>query len=238
MRKFVTSGALCAIVLTTSLASAKDDFSALLSELSYAQPGQSQAAMPSYKIASNANTTAEVSTPSVSAPAPQAAIQMPQMANQPAASYQATDHQATQPTDQYNHVGPAPAALQQGCDVGCADGGCAAGGCADGGCASGGCGQDGFCTPHNQPNLPGSTLRQYWRSNACNSNVWDGYQNECRKPMGPKKERNCFGRSHAPAPIVVPSQAPCDTPACDVQQYIPAQAACDSGSCDANAYTF
>ncbi|MCD0458293.1 hypothetical protein [Roseiconus lacunae] len=38
----------------------------------------------------------------------------------------------------------------------------------------------GACTPYMPPQLPTSTFYQYWRSNACNTNVWDGYQNRCR----------------------------------------------------------
>ena len=36
------------------------------------------------------------------------------------------------------------------------------------------------CRPHNKVNLPSSTFMQYFRSNACNTNVWDGYQQKCR----------------------------------------------------------
>ena len=35
------------------------------------------------------------------------------------------------------------------------------------------------CSPHVKPNLPSSTFHQYFRSNRCNTNVWDGYQQPC-----------------------------------------------------------
>jgi hypothetical protein len=36
------------------------------------------------------------------------------------------------------------------------------------------------CTPHTAPNLPSSSFYQYFRSNKCNSHVWDGYRQHCR----------------------------------------------------------
>ncbi len=36
------------------------------------------------------------------------------------------------------------------------------------------------CTPHVTPSLPYSTFYQYFRSNKCNTNVWDGYRQHCR----------------------------------------------------------
>lgn len=35
------------------------------------------------------------------------------------------------------------------------------------------------CRPHMKPNLPYSTFYQYFRSNPCYSNVWDGYRQHC-----------------------------------------------------------
>ena len=42
-----------------------------------------------------------------------------------------------------------------------------------------GCGREITCIPHLPPNLPHSTFLQYFRSNKCNSNVWQGYQQKC-----------------------------------------------------------
>ncbi|MGB7343118.1 MAG: hypothetical protein WBD20_02800 [Pirellulaceae bacterium] len=248
MRKFATTGALCAIVMTASMASAKDDFSALLSELSY-----NQSSVPSYKIAQSPTAPAAAETLGTAAAnaAPQAAISMPAV----------TQH-APQIQQNYN-VGPAPVSFQQGCDVaggscdsgtcgasGYGNGSCGSGGCLAGGCRSGNCGEGGYCTPHNQPNLPGSTLRQYWRSNACNSNVWDGYQNQCRKPLFGSKDRGCGiggcstagcqGECASGACATLPSQAVygaaggCDTPNFNT----PAATSCDSGNCDTKGWSF
>lgn len=41
------------------------------------------------------------------------------------------------------------------------------------------CGQVVTCLPHVAPNLPNSTFLQYFRSNKCYSNVWDGYHQKC-----------------------------------------------------------
>ena len=52
------------------------------------------------------------------------------------------------------------------------------------------------CRPRTKPNLPSSTFYQYFRSNACNTNVWDGYQQKC---CGSQKhtlgECDCFSKS-------------------------------------------
>jgi hypothetical protein len=52
------------------------------------------------------------------------------------------------------------------------------------------------CRPHNKAILPSSTLYQYFRSNACNTNVWDGYRQKCcsshAHTMG---ECDCFTKS-------------------------------------------
>jgi hypothetical protein len=56
---------------------------------------------------------------------------------------------------------------------------------AEGYCGScgGGCdhgrGHHVTCIPHLPPNLPYSTFLQYFRSNKCYSNVWQGYQQKC-----------------------------------------------------------
>jgi hypothetical protein len=232
MRKFATTGALCAIVLTTSLATAKDDFSALLSQLSYDKSPTVAASVPSYKVASNTAVQGQAAAaPSSQNAATSQAISMPA----------ATPSQQVVVAQNHQYAGSAPVAYQQGCDVaqvGCDTGGCASGSCGSGSCRDGSCGEGGFCTPHNQPNLPGSTLRQYWRSNSCNANVWDGYQNKCRKPLFGGKSRGCgLGGDCADGScdVVVPSQAACDTPQYAVPTYTAQPAACDSGSCDSGA---
>ncbi len=36
------------------------------------------------------------------------------------------------------------------------------------------------CTPHTPASLPTSSFYQYFRSNKCNTHVWDGYRQPCR----------------------------------------------------------
>ncbi len=181
MRKFAITGALCAIVMSCGVASAKNDFSALLSELSYDQPAQ--ATMPSYRVANN-NDGPEANTSTNAKPVS-------------FGMHGGHHHHGGGAAQNYN-VGSIPAEFHHG------------GGCADGGCDSEES-NSGYCTPHNTPNLPGSTLRQYWKSNSCHSNVWDGYQNHCHKPHTPhKKKHGCLHGGCAPA--ATPCEAGCDVP--------------------------
>ncbi|OYP31027.1 hypothetical protein CGZ80_21885 [Rhodopirellula sp. MGV] len=53
--------------------------------------------------------------------------------------------------------------------------------------------QAGSCMPYMPPQLPTSTFYQYWRSNACNANVWDGYQNRCHDKIDLSIHRNARG---------------------------------------------
>lgn len=54
-----------------------------------------------------------------------------------------------------------------------------------------------FCQPYTPPRLPTSTFYQYWRSNSCNVNVWDGFRNHCHQcidlTVKPKSHHGCLG---------------------------------------------
>jgi hypothetical protein len=81
-----------------------------------------------------------------------------------------------------------PCAACQGEPCGGPRGGCARCGCHDAhGCH--GCQLHGSlcttCVPYHPPRLPSSTFYQYFRTNACNVDVWNGYQNRC-----------CFAAEH------------------------------------------
>lgn len=67
-------------------------------------------------------------------------------------------------------------------DAGC---GCRSA-CGRTGCGLGKCKQEdtSVCMPRTDVNLPSSTLRQYFRSGRCNTNIWDGYTQKC----GPNHE--------------------------------------------------
>ncbi len=71
-----------------------------------------------------------------------------------------------QPVDQHQPSGISPA-----CD-------CAQHGCRNGCAAGAACDPGYICQPHVTPNLPSSTLRQYFRGNPCNAHLWDGYAQE------------------------------------------------------------
>jgi len=68
------------------------------------------------------------------------------------------------------------------------------------------CGGGVICRPRTKPNLPSSTLLQYFRSDACYTNVWDGYQRKC--PSCHKHIHgtcDCFNRNlHANCGEVLP----------------------------------
>lgn len=53
--------------------------------------------------------------------------------------------------------------------------------------------QEGFCQPYMPPQLPTSTFYQYWRSNACNVNVWNGFKNRCHPhiDLSLNKKQSC-----------------------------------------------
>lgn len=65
-----------------------------------------------------------------------------------------------------------------------------------GGCdQSVGCGNGMVCRPHSSVNLPTSTLLQYFRSNPCYTNVWDGYQRKCVHHTHLHGTCDCFRRN-------------------------------------------
>lgn len=65
-----------------------------------------------------------------------------------------------------------------------------------GGCdQSVGCDNSMMCRPHSSVNLPTSTLLQYFRSNPCYTNVWDGYQRKCVHHTHLHGTCDCFRRN-------------------------------------------
>ncbi|MFG0262892.1 MAG: hypothetical protein ACF788_10925 [Novipirellula sp. JB048] len=70
---------------------------------------------------------------------------------------------------------------------------CAQHGCRHG-CAAGAASDPGYvCQPHVTPNLPSSTLRQYFRGNPCHAHLWDGYAQE-RQQYCEKYHKHIHGR--------------------------------------------
>ena len=243
MRRIAIFSVMSAMMLSTVMA---EDFNALLSALDYGKSSP-RPTQPAVRTATNR-------------------AEMPKLAAPKVAAKLVSNKQQTQ-TVSYNS-----GCAAGGCDSGCVNGNCAGGNCGNGNCGPGGCGlgrglcnsgrcgQGGYCTPHNTPNIPGSTLRQYWKSNACNCNVWDGYQNECKPPLSSRLTNlgrnggcggagcggcaDCAGRRCdngqcdglvTNRPLVAPV-APCDSPSV-VAQPLPA-VPCDSpAGCDAPATT-
>jgi hypothetical protein len=80
------------------------------------------------------------------------------------------------------------------------------------------------CSPHVKPNLPSSTLYQYFRTNKCNTHVWDGYQQKCRSA---NKHINgtcdCFDGKHGKRGCGLCGDHGCSS--------------CQSGSCDSTGCT-
>lgn len=73
------------------------------------------------------------------------------------------------------------------------------------------------CVPYAMPRLPTSTFYQYWRTNACYTNVWDGYRNQCPRTLDLSIDKKHKSRSN------------CASGAC---MALPADWAAASASCD------
>jgi hypothetical protein len=76
-----------------------------------------------------------------------------------------------------------------------------AGACGHANCGGHGCKKhlgkritEGYCLPYTPPQVPTSTFYQYWRTNACNVNVWDGFRNRCPShiDMSINKKHGCM----------------------------------------------
>ena len=93
------------------------------------------------------------------------------------------------------------------CDSGCAT---------DAGCDS--CRtshSESICRPYVRPNLPNSTLLQYFRSNRCYSRIWDGYRQRCPSSLNHVDGTcDCFDKKKqcGCGPVLAPA---CNTAACD-----------------------
>ena len=207
---------------------AKNDFEALLADVDFGgisavQDATVPSASDSIGLPSEASELA--STPTAQTHAAQS-LAMPEAAPEPLPEPPG----AAAPTADYNVSAAA----------GCSDCGQCESQC---GCNSRGlCGlkkhdflKDQFCQPYTPPQVPTSTFYQYWRSNACNVHVWDGYKNRCHARVDlsihPKHSSGCGGCASgacnnlhpagvvdcgpAPAEWCGKAAAPCD--ACDAQ---------------------
>ena len=90
--------------------------------------------------------------------------------------------------------------------------------------------QEGYCQPYIPPQLPTSTFYQYWRSNACNTQVWDGFRNRCHPKIDlsihHKSNCGCGNGCDQGCSLAPVDCGPAPTEWCGKQ-------ACDSVACDA-----
>ncbi len=250
MRKIAICTALA--ILAANTASAKNDFDALLGELTFGgSPNPAAQALtldniaadnlapaPAQQVSAQAPVTDPVPTPEPDA------IVMPEPVPDAAAEGDVTVEQS---------VVSEPATLVKvpacdSCVSGCGGNRRCGGQCGMGNCAT--------CVPHTPPNLPTSSFYEYFKSNACNCRVWDGYQNRCI--WGSKHSRgecDCFaprkksclsglgchplGRGVCPAGSGTCNTSGChDLPACWTQDDCAGEATCaapvgcDSPGCD------
>ncbi|MCA9139003.1 MAG: hypothetical protein KDB00_19660, partial [Planctomycetales bacterium] len=205
---------------------AKNDFEALLADVNFGGTSAVEEAKmqsPSDAIGLPAEASELASTPATEA------LEIPPAAAEPLPAPPMASSDNTQYTGQA---------------TGCSDcGGQCASGC---GCNNRGlCGlkkhdfvKDQFCQPYTPPQLPTSTFYQYWRSNACNVHVWDGFKNRCHSRVDlsihPKHSKGCNDCAGGgcnnihPAGVVDCGPAPaewCGKAACDTAS------SCDA--CDA-----
>lgn len=192
MRKYAFPGLLAAIAMVSAVLSSDpasadspytgDDFSALLAKVNYqnADDGHAAVGLPAVLDAG----------PAIAAPATAPSPEMlPQTMELPAEStVSAPAAPQTQPIPQaqsYAEVETVSAPTENPYVTDSGYGGEVVDGCStcqdeskscDRGC--GGC-KGGVCQPYERPVLPSSSFYQYWRSNACNTKVWDGYRNRC-----------------------------------------------------------
>lgn len=194
MRRHAFSGSFFAIALATlSLpnlaATGEDDFSALLGDLNFTNALSDAGADLADAVPDEIAVPNDVPVPDAPAAPPAAtdALELPAEAaltNGPASIETAPQPETLPLTDgvpQPQPVSTNPYVVNDqggyhdpavdGCST--CENQCDSGRGCDKGC------NDDYCQPYTQPALPSSTFYQYWRSNACNVNVWYGFKNRC-----------------------------------------------------------
>lgn len=161
---FALLAILAGSVVLTEHVQADSDFDALLADINFGQvPADNATTLTS------SNGTQAPAAPQPLADGEAAVLTMPQAADESLPP-------PPQPvTDNYSAVA----------DCGGQCGGQCAGQCGSNHCGQSGCNliKEGFCQPYTPPQLPTSTFYQYWRSNACNTHVWDGFRNRCHSSL-------------------------------------------------------
>ena len=191
MRKIAIYTALMAILSAgTSFAG---DFDALLGELNFGVSTEDA----SQSVSLNSIAAAELApAPAMQVSAQQPVGDAPLPTPEPVAAPEPqslTDPGAVAqpaPAPQPMHVAPYTG---QTCDSGACT---SCNTCSSGRCNARGCRglfeSHHGCVPHTPPNLPTSTFYQYFKSNSCNTRVWDGFQNRCYGNKHSTGQCNCF----------------------------------------------
>lgn len=179
-------------VTTTLSISAQDDFSALLADLSFGdapslhenlavveeEPAEDLKPLPSGfcmpgMLESTPPEASEVAAEIVPEVAPKVALQDPIPAVTPESSDQVDFDTLFSLQEASTPVAEVVGHIHNRCDVPH-------------------CNPVIVCTPHVAPNLPTSTLIQYFRSNKCHTHVWDGYQQHCHNNKHMRGDCDCF----------------------------------------------
>lgn len=210
-----------ALFTVSGNASADQNFNALLADVSFGQ----NATSPAVKLTGKPTAPTPLVMPQVTGtedlpvpPAP-AAVAEPALQGAPAAPVAA----ASQP-----HAQPSPAAVAPGMPLHVSpapytDACSACNPCKKKHFES--CFGEARCQPYTPPQIPVSTFYQYWRTNSCNVNVWNGFRNRCHTTIDlsiDKKSHcdSCRGCGGCEAIDCGPQPAewcdePCETGACD-----------------------
>lgn len=205
MRKISMTGAALALVLTASSVSAKNDFEALLGDLTF---GEAPTENLTLDVA--AQNAAETLKP---APAKSRGFTLPdaletklEPANEPIVALK-DPIPATQPAQidtpsvdfetMFKQQDATDSALASevtpvlvGHKLHARDVEC---------CDTESCDDVIVCRPREVPSLPTSTILEYFRSNTCHTHIWDGYEQECRQYCGDHHkhihgECDCFNK--------------------------------------------
>ncbi|TWU59329.1 hypothetical protein Poly51_21170 [Rubripirellula tenax] len=229
MRISALSIALVVATTLASTASAKNDFSALLADLSFGDAPPSAAEMRSELPSLNspqrslefptsnglevaAREVAKELRPvpqSFALPVPQASLRDPFVANNRSSGPTDIDLNTAFAVQEFESSGNRVAAQSVGLGRHRAAG-CDSPTCAGGNCGCGGCGNRGNetvidCTPHRAPNLPSSSFIQYFRSEKCNTNVWDNYSRPCGRVHAHSHGTcDCFNKSRSCGELLAP----------------------------------
>ncbi|MEL6105630.1 MAG: hypothetical protein AAFU85_06325 [Planctomycetota bacterium] len=191
MRKTTILTVCLALGFTASANAQSSEFDALLEDVTFGAAEQ----MVTTQAPEAAVPSAPTPTPAAPAPAPVPLAPAPEtMALPPAPQVTET------PAPVVDQAIPAPVAAPMEPVPNQVNAGACGTGC--GSCQTCGTGhghkknriRDTPCVPYTVPRLPTSTFYQYWRTNACYTNVWDGYRNQCPRTLDlsiDEKKKGC-----------------------------------------------